>query len=54
MSKVELEGKMRLVNPKDFHFAPENYVVPVKSKWTQFLDWLVSLWPFKPFLMGIF
>lgn len=53
MSKVELEGKMRLVHSKDYHFAPENYVVP-KSKWVQFLDWLISLWPFKPFIMGIF
>lgn len=47
---VELSGTLKLVNPKDYHFAPENYVVP-KSWWQRFKEWVLSCYPFRPFIM---
>ncbi len=48
LKKIELSGTLKLVNPKDYHFAPEGFELPIKLNWWQrFLDWLVDLVAFK-------
>ncbi len=40
--KVELSGTLKLVNPKDYRFAPEGTVVTQRPAtwWERFLAWL--------------
>jgi hypothetical protein len=47
-NKIELEGKLVIVNPKDYKFSTPNYKV---TWWDRIKNWFWKHWPIKPVLM---